>query len=95
MPTFLDPEVRRVLLEEIAHERTERGWYRALADDEANSYGLQFKARLRADGCNRAIRALRHVWTALVAVERRHAENAFAVDLSDWSPGELTEAWGR
>ena len=83
---FLDPEVRRVLLEEIAHQRSERSRYRAM-DGE--------RWQQRADRSNEIIRALRDVWRRLVAVERRHAENAPAAELRDWSPGELSEAWGR
>ncbi|HSW42117.1 MAG TPA: hypothetical protein VLM76_06380 [Patescibacteria group bacterium] len=106
---FLDPEVRRVLLEEIAFQRSERGKFRAIAADEAEAEpsGIVLRARLRAEGCNQAIRAIREVWDRLVSVERRHAEDALAAenpingawlarvgDLSDWAPGELQEAFG-
>lgn len=79
MTIFIDPETRRVLLTEIAYQRSWRDGYRRVANDEAEPYGVQLKARLRADGCARAIHALRDVWDALVAVERRHAEEAMAV----------------
>jgi hypothetical protein len=102
---YIDPELRRTLLEEIAFQRSERGKYRRIADDEANPYGVAVKARMRADGCNRAIRALRDVWMASAEVERKRAENALAVEAADraalyqtlrgWAPGELVEAFGR
>jgi hypothetical protein len=76
---YIDPETRRVLLTEIAYQRTCRDGYRYVAADDAEPYGVQYKARLRAEGCCRAIRALRDVWAGLVAVERRHAENEMAV----------------
>lgn len=79
MTIFIDPETRRVLLTEIAEQRRQRDGFRDVADDEAEPYGVQVKARLRAEGCNRAIRALRRVWWELIAVERRHAENEMAV----------------
>jgi prophage tail gpP-like protein len=67
---FIDPELRRTLLEEIAFQRCERSKFRRIADDEAEPYGVQVKARMRAEGCNRAIRALRDVWAATAYVER-------------------------
>jgi ABC-type uncharacterized transport system ATPase subunit len=70
---------RRVFLEEIAYLRDERGRYRLMAGDEALSYSAQLKAKLRADGCNRAIRSLRNVWDGLLGVELREAANELAV----------------
>jgi hypothetical protein len=78
MPAFIDPEARRIFLQEIAHLRYLRGVYRRDADDDDLSYSAQLKGRLRADGCNRAICSLRDVWAGLVAVERRHAEEYLA-----------------
>ena len=71
---------RRVFLEEIAYLRAERGRYRLMAGEEAQSYSAQLKARLRADGCNRAIRSLRNVWDGLLGVARRAAEDALAAE---------------
>ncbi len=85
-PVFLDPEVRRVLLEEVAHQRSERSRFHAMP----GSYW-----RERAERCNHAIRVIRDLWDRLVAVERRRLEDGVAVDLSDWSTGELQEAWGK
>ncbi|HSW42515.1 MAG TPA: hypothetical protein VLM76_08405, partial [Patescibacteria group bacterium] len=65
--------------------RTDRSFCRALD-------GEFWQAR--ADRSNEIIRALRDVWTRLVAVERRRAENAVAADLADWAPGEIVEAFG-
>ena len=74
---------RRVFLEEIAYLRAERGRYRLMAGEEALSYSAQLKAKLRADGCNRAIRSLRNVWDGLVGVARRAAEDALAAETDD------------
>jgi hypothetical protein len=82
---FLDPEVRRVLLEEIAFQRHHRGKYREMAAAELEHSSIVFWDAM-AEGCNRAIHAIRNVWDQVVAVERRHAENALAVDLADWAP---------
>lgn len=60
----IDPELRRTLLEEIAFQRSERGKFRRLADDEAETFKIQLTARARADACNRVIRALQDVWMA-------------------------------
>jgi hypothetical protein len=98
MTSTIDPEVRRVLLEEIAFQRRERGRFRELADDETNTYGGQLKARMLAVGCNRAIRAVRDVWVQMVAIERRHAEQAVVpvpATLAGASELELAAAWGR
>ena len=105
MVVFIDPELRRTLLEEIAFQRSERSKYRRIADDEAEPYGVQVKARMRADGCNRAIRALRDVWDAQADVERRRAANELQLNerqvsyrigsLAGWAPGELVEAFGK
>jgi hypothetical protein len=100
---FIDPELRRTLLTEIAFQRYERSKFRRAADDESNPYGVQREAQMRAEGCNRAIRALRDVWDAQAAVERRRAANELAVeqvryrigDVSGWAPGELVEAFGK
>ena len=83
---FLDPEVRRVLLEEIACQRAQRSRYRA----RPGSYWQELAARR-----NHAIHVIREVWDRLEAVERRRLEEGLAADPSDWSPGELQEAWGR
>lgn len=72
---FIDPELRRTLLEEIAFQRSERSKFRRIADDEAEPYGVQFKARMRADGCTRAIVALRDVWAAMAYAERERTMN--------------------
>ena len=72
---FIDPELRRALLEEIAFQRSERSKFRAVADDEANAYGIQRKANYRAEGCNRAIRALRDVWVASAYAEYERTRN--------------------
>jgi hypothetical protein len=74
---------RRVFLEEIAYLRAERGRYRLMAGEEALPYSAQLKARLRADGCNRAIRSLRNVWDGLEGVARQAAEDALAVEADD------------
>ena len=71
---------RRVFLEEIVYLRAERGRYRLMAREEALSYSAQLKARLRADGCNRAIRSLRNVWDGLLGVARQAAEDALAAE---------------
>ena len=71
---------RRVFLKEIAYLRDERGRYRLMAGEEALPYSAQLKARLRADGCNRAIRSLRNVWDGLLGVARRAAEDALAAE---------------
>jgi hypothetical protein len=73
MVWYIDPELRRTLLTEIAFQRYERSRFRRAADDEAEPYGVQVKARMRADGCNRAIRALRDVWAAAAETERERA----------------------
>jgi hypothetical protein len=103
----IDPDLRRTLLAEIAFQRSERSKFRGISDDEANPYGVQRKAAMRADGCNRAIRALRDVWTASAYAERRRTEERLAAemtdrqvlyrigDLRDWAPGELVEAFGK
>lgn len=69
----IDPDLRRTLLEEIAFQRAERSKFRRIADDEP--YGVQVKARMRAEGCNRAIIALRGVWMAQATVEQKRAVN--------------------
>jgi hypothetical protein len=104
---YIDPELRRTLLEEIAVQRSERSKYRAIADDECNPYGVQRKAAMRADGCNRAIRALRDVWMASAYAERERTENRLAAEMSerqvlyrigdvrDWAPGELVQTFGK
>jgi len=80
-PMILDPEIRRVLLEEIAHQRSRRSRYRALGGEFLQG---------RADCCDYTIRAIRDVWARLVSVERRRAEDALlALDPGDWSPGEV------
>ncbi|HSW43510.1 MAG TPA: hypothetical protein VLM76_13465 [Patescibacteria group bacterium] len=83
-PAFLDPEVRRVLLGEIAFQRQQRDGFRAVAVDEAEPWGVRLRAKLRAEGCTGAIRALRRVWSELLGLERRHAEFEL----------ELRYAWG-
>lgn len=100
---FIDPDLRRTLLAEIAFQRSERGKFRCIADDEANPYGVQVKARMRAEGCNRAIRALRDVWDAQAYVERERTRSemdaprvAYRIGaLNDRAPGELVEAFGK
>jgi hypothetical protein len=72
---YIDPELRRTLLEEIAFQRAERSKFRRASDDEANPYGVQRKAAMRADGCNRAIVALRDVWAAMAYAERERTMN--------------------
>ena len=79
---FLDPEVRRVLLEEIAFQRSERSLYRG----RGGSYD-----RERADRADYTIRAIRDIWDRLVAVERRRAEDALA---ARWTVDETTETYG-
>ena len=72
-PAFLDPEVRRVLLTEIAFQRRERDGFRAVTADEAEPWSVRLRAKLRAYGCTRAIRALRRVWSEMLGIEQRHA----------------------
>ncbi len=74
-PTTIDPEARRVLLTEIAFQRAERSRFRAMAAEDGEPPSAQLRARLRAEGCTRAIHALCDVWHGLEAVERRHAED--------------------
>ena len=83
-PTFLDPEVRRVLLDEIAFQRRERDGFRAVAVDEAEPWSVRLRAKLRAEGCTGAIRAVRRVWSELLGLEQRHAGSEL----------ELRYAWG-
>lgn len=83
-PVFLDPEVRRVLLDEIALQRRERDGFRAVAGDEAEPWGVRLRARLRAEGCTGAIRAVRRVWSKMLGLEQRHAESEL----------ELRYLWG-
>ena len=71
---------RRVFLEEIAYLRAERGRYRLMAGEEALPYSAQLKARLRADGCDRAIRAVCDVYDGLLGVARQAAEDALAAE---------------
>ena len=79
MTTTIDPEARRVLLTEIAFQRAERGGFRAQADEDGEPFSSKLRAWMRADGCNRAIRALRKTRHGLEAVERRHADSESAV----------------
>ena len=66
MTWFIDPELRRTLLTEIAFQRAERGRFRRGGEPA------------KAAGCNRAIRALRDVWMAEAYNERKRTENWLA-----------------
>lgn len=79
---MLTPAERRIFAEELAYLIAERSGYRTVADDEAEPYGVQYKARLRAEGCNRAIRSLRNVLDGLAGVERREAADALAAGVA-------------
>ena len=90
-PAFLDPEVRRVLLEEIAFQRSERDRWRAAEAAETVLSFTRLRARLRAEGCTRTIRAVRDIWHRLVSVQRVRAEDALA---AGWTVNETTETYG-
>jgi hypothetical protein len=71
---MIDPEYRRILLEEIAFQRVVRDvWKRKELDQSVGPVGAAH-ARHMADRARYTMRALRDVWDAMRHVERQRAE---------------------
>jgi predicted metal-dependent HD superfamily phosphohydrolase len=91
----VDPIVRRAILSEVVVQRRDRETARfGELVTGLNSASRDY--RMLADSANRTIRALLRVLQEIREGERRVAEVELAApDLSDWTVGELAEAFGK
>jgi hypothetical protein len=71
---FIDPEVRRLFLYEIADLRKRRSNARATATDHGYLPAIRAIARAQANESAWAILVIRRIWADMVDIERRRAD---------------------